>query len=171
MDTNTANITTEYTSYPEHEQLVKSIVYLNWVVLIFYGIIDYLSKSYLSVIFLVFGSVIVNPLSLYLIGKKKITLAKLILLTDFSLSVYITTNTTPYDDGGRFFFVPISLLTILLFQPEEKKSILYGLTFPFFCYFLSVYTDISKLTPSIRPEHIDVETSKKLILLGSILSL
>ncbi len=166
MDTKTANITTEYTSYPEHEQLVKNIVYLNWVVLIFYGIIDYLNKSYLSVIFLVFGSVIINLLSLYLIEKKKITLAKLILLTDFSLSVYITTNTTPYDDGGRFFFVPISLLTILLFQPEEKKSILYGLTFPFFCYLLSVYTDISKLTPSIRPEHIDVETSKKINFIG-----
>lgn len=127
---------------------------------------DYLSKSYLSVIFLVFGSVIVNPLSLYLIGKKKITLAKLILLTDFSLSVYITTNTTPYDDGGRFFFVPISLLTILIFQLEERKSILYGLTFPFVCYFLSVYTDISKLTPSIHPEHIDLETSKRINFVG-----
>lgn len=166
MSIRTDEIKKENTSDSEHEQLIKSIVYLNWVVLIFYGIMDYLSKSYLSVSFLVLGSVIVNPLSLYLIRKKKITLAKLILLTDFSLSVYITTNTTPYDDGGRFFFVPISLLTILIFQPEERKSIIYGLTFPFVCYFLSIHTDLSKLTPYIHPEHIEVDLSKKINFIG-----
>jgi C4-dicarboxylate-specific signal transduction histidine kinase len=120
----------------------------------------------LSVVFLLFGSAIVNPFCLYLIKKKKGTIAKLILLTDFSLSVYVTTNTTPYDDGGRFFFVPISLLTILIFHPEEKKSMLYGLIFPFICYLLSVYTDISKLVPSIHPEHIEVEISKRINFIG-----
>lgn len=153
-------------SSPKHEQLIKNLVYLNWGVLIFYGILDYLNKSYLSVAFLSFSAVVINPLSFYLIKIKKIHLAKLILLTDFSLSVFITTNTTPYDDGGRFFFVPISLCTLLIFQPEERKSIFYGLTFPFLCYFLSIYADINKLVPSVYPQHIDVETSKRINFIG-----
>lgn len=154
------------TSSSEHEQLIRSLVYLNWVVLIFYGIMDYLSESYISVAFLGFSAVIVNPLSLYLIKTKKINLAKLILLTDYSLSVFITTNTTPYDDGGRFFFVPISLCTILIFQLEERKSFIYGLTFPFICYLLSIYTDVGQFFPNVRPQHIDVEISKKINFMG-----
>lgn len=154
------------TESAEQEKLVRYIILLNWIVLIFYSILDLFNKSYTSSAFMGIGSFLINPLCIFLLKRKQANLAKLILLTNFSLAVLIATVTTPYDDGGRFYFVPISLLTILIFDLSERKSYLYGLFFPFVCYFISLNFELQAFLTETKAQHLDVELSKQVNFVG-----
>lgn len=154
------------TESTEQEKLVRYIILLNWIVLIFYSILDLFNKSYASSAFMGIGSFLINPLCFFLLKTKKANLAKLILLTNFSLAVFVATVTTPYDDGGRFYFVPISLLTILIFDLSERKSYLYGLFFPFFCYFVSLNFELPSFLAETKTQHLDADLSKQVNFVG-----
>lgn len=126
----------------EVEKLIRNISFLSWFTITVYAVLDYFNKSYLSSMFMGVGGCILFPLILFLNSQNKRKLARLLLLITLDACIFVAVTTTPFDDGGRFYFVPLSLMTLLLYELFEKKSLIFGMSLPVVTYFVSLHVKL-----------------------------
>jgi signal transduction histidine kinase len=127
----------EIDSLIDIEALVIKIAVISWVTVCFFSGLDFYNKSYFSASVMGIGGNIIFPLIIFLNYKKKSDIARLLLVIGVNFFIFIATAATPYDDGGRYFFIPISLMSLILFDESEKKSLVFSMSLPIVCYFLS----------------------------------
>lgn len=122
----------------EIAKFIRSISLLSWGVSVFYAIVDFYNSSYWSSVILGVFSSFLFPLILYLNRSNCRDLARLLLILGVNLFIFVAVVTTPFDDGGRYFFVPSSLMTLLLYEQCERKQIIFGLLMPLLAYCISL---------------------------------
>jgi signal transduction histidine kinase len=135
----------------EIDKLIRNIAVLTSVMAIIYSTIDYFNRSYFSSLCLGIGGGLVFPFIGYLAKRDHRSLARFLLVVGVNAFIFIAVTTTPFDDGGRFYFVPVSLMIFLLYERYETKSILFGLTLPIVAYFLSFFVQLPSY--EVTPEH------------------
>lgn len=122
----------------EIEKLIRNISLLCWLVSAFYSVVDFFNSSFVSSLILSLVSSIVFPIVLFLNKKEMRYSARVLLILGVNALIFVAVVTTPFDDGGRYFFVPASLMTLLLYERFEIKSITFGLTMALVAYLLSL---------------------------------
>lgn len=122
----------------EITKFIRSISLLSWAVSLFYGIVDFYNSSYWSSAILGIFSSFLFPLILILNKNNHRNWARVFLILGVNLFIFVAVVTTPFDDGGRYFFVPSSLMTLLLYEQHERKSIIFGLLTPLLAFCVSL---------------------------------
>lgn len=148
------------------QSLVLRVTLVGWLGVFFYFIVDLFNHSYFSVTLLGLFNLIGFPITIWftLIGRE--TISKFLLLTILDLAVFVAVTSTPYDDAGRFFFVVHGLLSLLLFEREEKKSLFFGLAFPMVLYLLSFHIRLPGFPAQVE-DSIAVATSRNINFFGT----
>lgn len=125
-------------SNAEIAKFIRSISLLSWSVSLFYGIVDFYNSSFWSSAILGIFSSVLFPIILYLNKNSRKNSARILLILGVNFFIFVAVITTPFDDGGRYFFVPSSLMTLLLYEQYERKSIVFGLLTPLLAYCVSL---------------------------------
>lgn len=123
----------------EIEKLIRNISILSWLMTSIYSAIDYFNKSYVSSLFLGIGGALLFPLIIWLNKRGRRNEARVLLVILVNAIVFVAVVTTPFDDGGRFYFVPVSLMALLIYELYEFKSLLFGLLSPILTYIISMH--------------------------------
>ncbi len=120
-------------------RLLNFAAAISWVTVTFFGVLDYFNTSYLSFQILFFGAQLAFGLLFLFQRLGMFAHARFVLLFSVNVFCFVAGSTTPYDDGGRFFYLPISLMAITLHNPEEKKILAFHLFNSIVCFALSFW--------------------------------
>ncbi|MBL7543316.1 MAG: GHKL domain-containing protein [Bdellovibrionaceae bacterium] len=107
-----------------------------------YCIIDFFNRSYFSSLFLGVDGCLMFPVILFLNRQGNRFWARTFLIITLNSFIFVATTTTPFDDSGRFYFVPVGIMTLLLCELYERRSIIFGFTLPVVTYFISLNVSI-----------------------------
>ncbi len=122
--------------------LTRRISKIAFAAIIAYSMLGYKNGSHKSALtLLICGLVLLgaNVLSKKLPSPKVITFSRTLLLFISNLTAFVANLASPYDDGGRFYFVPISLMSLLIFESREKRWLVFGVSLPMVFYLISLF--------------------------------
>lgn len=117
------------------------------MVVVFYGIFDFLNASYLSASVFAISGFVGVPAILWGMNNGYEHAAKFGLLVMLNLAGLIAIASTPYDDQSYFFLIPVGLIAPLFFETREWKSMAAGIALPAIVFILSGSLNLPKYSP------------------------
>lgn len=147
------------------QSLVRNIALVAMVSLSLFAINDFLAGMMTTVYVFVFNVFVVLPLVFFLISRNQLEIAKGLILLLLNVCVLIADISTPYDDGVRFFFIPVGLIALMFYDINERVKLAYGLLLPLVGFGLSIPPELH-IAPEIENVHLSLELSKTINFIG-----
>ncbi|NOT74259.1 MAG: HAMP domain-containing histidine kinase [Cyclobacteriaceae bacterium] len=125
--------------------LTSQLSILTFFICIIFFTIDILSHPNLYSLIIQFVCAVAAATSLVLNRKGKHTAAKIILVLVVNITLFIFSESEPLPIGLYLFFIVVNVGTIAAFGFEEKKLAILFISFSFFLFTLSLFTDITNI--------------------------
>ncbi|MBX3017345.1 MAG: hypothetical protein KF767_05610 [Bdellovibrionaceae bacterium] len=141
------------------QALLRNIGVVAVVSLLVFGFNDYLTGLMPTFYFFYANVVFTLPIVFFLIYRRHEEIAKALLLLILNACVFVAELSAPLDDGVRFFFIPVALLTLMFYETNERAKVAYGLSLPLVAFSLSFIPEL-RIAPPITDTTLTPELSK-----------
>jgi C4-dicarboxylate-specific signal transduction histidine kinase len=109
------------------------------------------------------------PLSYFLAGRGFVSEARHLLMFACASTIYFANLGVGQDLGAEYYFLPGSMLSLLLFEPEQPIDFAFSLSIPFATWALFLLTDRPQLTGFWAPPILNAELIRAVDFVGAFI--
>ncbi len=154
-------------SIAANRKFFHNLLFIVWAYNICYATILFLLEARFSALCIGVGVVFINP-AIYLLSRKGFeVLSRYLFICAclfYTCSLGLNVGLEIHID---YYFIPILVIPLLLFDSDQKTKIYFGMFLPLFAWMLLQYSPALELGPYWRPDHFPIEFFKTINFVGA----